>query len=113
MEALCACVRGTRARHGRPGAPAWLVVRRSTAATPELNILLSNAPAPWAHAALVRVSGLRWPVEPASEAAKGAVGRDPYATRPWRGWHHHMTQTLLAHHVVVRGRLHGKKKRQP
>src|SRR2546426_5773771 len=30
---------------------------------------------------------------------------DHYETRTWRGRHHHMTQTFLAHHFLVRMRL--------
>ncbi len=59
----------------------------------------------------MRVSGLRWPVETALEEAKGELGMDHYETRTWRGWHHHMTQTFLAHHFLVRMRLNVKKKR--
>ncbi len=46
---------------------------------------------------LVRVSGLRWPVETALEEAKGEGGMDHYETRTWLGWHHHMTHAILRH----------------
>jgi SRSO17 transposase len=113
IAALFAVVRGPRARRGRPGAPAWVVFRRRTAETSGLNMFLSNAPATCAHAALGRVSGLRWPGETAIEEAKGELGMEHYETRTWRGWHHHMTQTFLAHHFLVRGRLNVKKQLQP
>jgi len=35
-------------------------------------------------------------VERAIEDAKGEAGLDQYQVRGWRGWHHHMTMTLLA-----------------
>jgi SRSO17 transposase len=111
IEAMFAFVRVTRARRGRPGAPAWLVCRRSTDVTDEVKLFLSNAPATCPPEDLVRVSGLRWPVETAIEEAKGELGMDHYETRTWRGWHHHMTQTFLAHHFLVRMRLKVKKKR--
>jgi SRSO17 transposase len=110
IEATFAFVRVTRARRGRPGAPAWAVFRRSTDETKALSIFLSNAPTTCAPEDLVRVSGLRWPVETAIEEAKGELGMDHYETRTWRGWHHHMTQTFLAHHFLLRMRLKGKKK---
>jgi len=113
IEAQFALVRVTRAWRGGPGAPAWAVFRRSTAPTHEVKIFLSNAPDPCSHEALVRVSGRRWPVETAIEEAKGELGMDHYETRTWRGWHHHMTQTFLAHHFLVRMRLNVKKKRLP
>lgn len=104
-----ACVRVTRARRGRPGLAGWLVLRRSVDEKRAVKYFLSNAPADCPQATLVRVSGLRWPVETAIEEAKGELGMDHYETRTWRGWHHHMTQTLLAHHFLVRLRLQLKK----
>ena len=109
IEADFAFVRVTRARRGRPGLEGWLILRRSLTASPEIKYFLSNAPAACPHATLIRVSGLRWPVETALEEAKGALGMDHYETRTWRGWHHHMTQTFLAHHFLLRLRLHLKK----
>jgi SRSO17 transposase len=102
-----ACVRVTRARRGRPGLAGWLILRRSLGEKQEVKYFLSNAPASCLPTTLVRVSGLRWPVETAIEEAKGELGMDHYETRTWRGWHHHMPQTLLAHHFLVRlrGRL--------
>jgi SRSO17 transposase len=104
-----ACLRVTRVRRGRPGLAGWLVLRRSLDRAKEVKYFLSNAPASCPPATLVRVSGLRWPVEMAIEEAKGELGMDHYETRTWRGWHHHMTQTFLAHHFLVRLRLRLKK----
>jgi SRSO17 transposase len=109
IEADFAFVRVTRARRRRPGLAGWLILRRSLEGEKAVKFFLSNAPASCSHAALVRVSGLRWPVETAIEEAKGELGMDHYETRTWRGWHHHMTQTLLAHHFLVRLRLQLKK----
>ena len=36
------------------------------------------------------------------EEGKGELGMDPYELRFWRGWHHHMTLVILAHHFLVR-----------
>jgi SRSO17 transposase len=109
IEADFAFVRVTRARRARPGLCGWLVLRRSLEERSTIKFFLSNAPATCPHAALVRVSGLRWPVETALEEAKGELGMDHYETRTWRGWHHQMTQTFLAHHFLVRMRLTLKK----
>ena len=43
------------------------------------------------------------------EEGKGEVGMDHYETRSWRGWHHHMAQTFLAHLFLMRLRLVFKK----
>jgi SRSO17 transposase len=51
------------------------------------------------------VSGLRWPIESCFEESKEEVGLYHYELRFWRGWHHHMTTVILAHHFLVRLRL--------
>ena len=56
-------------------------------------------------AELVRISGMRWPIETAFEQGKEEVGLDHYETRSWLGWHHHMTWSFLAHHFLVRLRI--------
>ena len=38
----------------------------------------------------------RYWVERAIEDAKGLAGLDEYQIIGWRGWHHHMTMTMLA-----------------
>jgi len=105
-----AFVRAVAVRKGLPGPPIWVVFRRSLGPTPELKVYLSNAPKHLSKRELVRVSGMRWPVETAIQESKGELGMDHYETRSWRGWHHHMTMTLLAHHFLVRVRLRLKKK---
>src|SRR5262249_491445 len=71
---------------------------------PELKVYLSNAPTHTPVAALVRVAGMRWPIETAFEESKGGLGLDHYEVRSWLGWHHHMTLCLLAHHFLVLAR---------
>ena len=75
----------------------------------ELKVFLSNAPAETPKAELVRLSGRRWPIETCFEEAKHNLGMAQYQTRSWRGWHHHMTLVILAHHFLVRLRLRHKK----
>jgi SRSO17 transposase len=103
-----AAVRAVATRDGLPGPEVWVLVRRpvrnpaDAADPPELKICLSNAPAETPLAELVRVSGLRWPIESCFEESKGELGLDHYELRFWRGWHHHMTLVILAHHFLVR-----------
>jgi hypothetical protein len=68
----------------------------------EVKIYLSNAPVETPLDELVRVSGLRWPIECCFEEGKSELGLDHYEVRSWPGWHHHMTLVLLAHHFLVR-----------
>ena len=106
LIALFACVRVVLVRDGLPGAEVWLLLRRSLGERPQLKTYLSNAPATTAQTTLVRKSGMRWPVELTILECKSELGMDQYEVRSWRGWHHHMTMTLLAHHFLVRQRCH-------
>ena len=96
-------------RAGLPGTRQWLILRRGLGAGAETKYYLSNAPFTCSPSEFVRLSGMRWPIETAFEEGKGEVGMDHYETRTWRGWHHHMTQTFLAHFFLVHVRLMHKK----
>jgi SRSO17 transposase len=111
LVAEFAFLRVVAVRHKLPGPAVWLVLRRSLDDEPELKTYLSNAPADIPVSALVRVSGIRWPIETAIEECKGGLGMDHYEVRTWLGWHHHMTLCLLAHHFLVRAQLRLKKER--
>jgi len=104
-----AFLRVTTLRNRLPAARAWAVFRRSLGTPPEWKFYLSNAPATCRDRQLVNLSGQRWPIETTIEEGKGEVGMDHYETRTWRGWHHHMAQTFLAHHFLMRLRLQLKK----
>ena len=98
-------VRVVLARDGLPGPAGWLVVRRTLPTGEEPTVskyYLSNAPADTPERALVRVSGLRWPIEACFTEGKSEVGLDHYEVRTWRGWHHHMTLVILAHFFLMR-----------
>lgn len=112
IEARFAFVRAVAVRDKLPGPELWVVFRRSLGEPPELKAFLSNAPADTLRRELVRVSGMRWPIESCFEEAKGELGMAEYQTRSWRGWHHHMTLVILAHHFLVRLKLKHKKGRR-
>jgi len=104
-----AFVRAVAVRAGLPGPDVWLVLRRSVT-DGELKTYLSNAPGSIAPVRLVRISGMRWPIETCFEISKQALGMGDYEVRSWRGWHHHMTLVLVALGFLVRlqGRLKKK-----
>lgn len=104
-----AVLRVIAVRAGLPGPEVWLVVRRNPL-TGELKTYVSNAPADITLATLVRLSGMRWPIETCFEDGKQYVGMGDYEVRSWRGWHHHMTLCILAHFFLVRACLRFKKK---
>jgi SRSO17 transposase len=100
-----AFLRIVEARQGLPGPEVWLVIRRNLDDPSELKFYFSNAPATLPLAELVRISGMRWPIEVIFAEAKGEVGFDHYELRSWLGWHHHILLTSLAHHFLVRLRI--------
>lgn len=109
IRARFAFVRVVASRRRHPGPDVWVVFRRTLGDPKQLKVFLSNAPADIPKRELVRVSGMRWPIETCFEEAKGSLGMADYQTRSWRGWHHHMTLVILAHHFVARLRLKHKK----
>jgi SRSO17 transposase len=99
-----AALRAVATRDGLPGPEVWVLLRRPVTDDPaaEVKSYLCNAPAAMPLEALVRVNGMRWPIESCFEESKGELGLDHYELRFWRGWHHHMTLVILAHHFLVR-----------
>ena len=102
MVAEFVFLRGVAIRDHLPGPDVWVVFRRSLGKDPELKVYLSNAPSDTPVTELVRVAGMRWPIETAFKEGKDALGMDHYEVRSWLGWHHHMTECVLAHHFLVR-----------
>jgi SRSO17 transposase len=94
-------VRVSEVREGLPGPRLWLVIRRQVADRTDVRYYLSNAPETTSEAELVRMLGVRWPVELTFEQGKQEVGMDAYEVRSWQGWHHHMVMVMLAHHFLV------------
>ena len=100
----------TTVRDSLPGPRVWVIFRRQVCPTPELKFYFSNAPSACSHAELIRICGLRWPVETTLEEGKDELGMDHYEVRSWAGWHHHMAQTFMAHLFVIHLGLLLKKK---
>jgi hypothetical protein len=105
-----AFLRVTTVRDDLPGARVWAIFRRSLPPTSELKFYLSNAPARCSRLELVRVCGLRWPVETTLEEGKDELGMDQNETRTWVSWYHHMAHSFMAHLFLTRLRLLFKKK---
>jgi hypothetical protein len=78
-----------------PFAEVWLVIRRPIGGG-TISFAFSNAPKNTPLQRLAMMKCRRYWVERALEDAKGEAGLDQYQVRGWRGWHHHMTVTLLA-----------------
>ncbi|MFO7918798.1 MAG: IS701 family transposase, partial [Anaerolineae bacterium] len=112
MVAAFSFMRGIAVRKELPGPDVWIVFRRSLGNSPELKVYVSNAAFDTPVTELVRMAGLRWPVETAIQEGKEGLGMDHYEVRSWLGWHHHMTECLLAHHFLVRCRKRLKRGHQ-
>jgi SRSO17 transposase len=97
-------------RDGLPGPEAWLILRRN-GLTGELKTYLSHAPVDIPQVTLVRMSGMRWPIETCFEDGKQLLGMGDYEVRSWRGWHHPMTLCVLDHFFLVR--LQSRLKKAP
>jgi SRSO17 transposase len=104
LVAEFAFIRVVEVRDDLPGADVWLILRRNPTSG-ELKTYVSNAPEEIAQAALVRMSGMRWPIETTFEDGKQLIGMGDYQVRSWVGWHHHMTMCILAHFFLIRLRL--------
>ena len=113
MLAEFAALRVTPVQERLPGLRQWLICRRSLGAQAEVKFFLSNAPRDTPLQELVRLSALRWPIETTLQEAKGEIGMDHYELQTWRGWHHHMLQSFMAHLFLVRLRLRFKKNCPP
>jgi SRSO17 transposase len=103
-----ACLRRVAVRQQLPGPEVWLVIRRTLDGA--FKTYLSNAKLDTPLKTLVRISGMRWPIETCFEDGKQYLGMGDYEVRSWRGWHHHMTLCILAHHFLVRLQYKLKKK---
>jgi SRSO17 transposase len=90
-----ACLRVYPVRDGLPGPETWLILREDEGEN-KVKYQFCNAPTETPFGRLAEMSHSRYWMERAIQDAKGEVGLDEYELRGWRGWHHHMTMTILA-----------------
>jgi SRSO17 transposase len=102
LVAQMASLRVVAVRDELPGPDVWLVLRRNLEPVPVLKTYLCNAPPDTSSATLSWLVVQRGAVEIVIREGKDDLGLDHYEVRGWRGWHHHLTMTLLAHHFLVR-----------
>jgi SRSO17 transposase len=107
LEVEIAVVRVVFSENGRPARTEWVVIRRKSSSQPpsEWKFFRCNAPKKTSWKKLAELTAWRWPIETTIEECKGELGMDHYEVRNWRGWHHHMTMTMLSHHFLVRTRV--------
>lgn len=78
-----------------PGRQTWLILRKDEGEQ-KLKYQYSNAPSETPLERLSEMSHSRYWMERAIQDAKGEAGLAEYELRSWRGWHHHITMTILA-----------------
>jgi SRSO17 transposase len=82
-------------RNQLPGPETWLILRKDEGEK-KLKYQFCNAPSDTPLERLAEMSHSRYWIERAIQDAKGEAGLADYELRSWRGWHHHMTMTILA-----------------
>lgn len=102
IEVIALAIRVQTRRHGKPKEETLLAIE--ALGGDERWLFVSNAPRHTPLEELVRAASRRHLVEEAFENAKGEVGLDHHEVRAWRGWHHHMTASLMALWFLVRER---------
>ena len=58
---------------------------------------------------LVWIAHQRWATEQQYQQLKDELGLDHYEGRTWRGWHHHVTLTMIAFAFLVLEMRQGQK----
>jgi SRSO17 transposase len=100
IEVIATALRVQTRRRGKAKVETLLAIEALGSA--ERWLFLSNTPLHTPLAEMVRAASRRHLIEEAFENAKGEVGLDHYEVRAWRGWHHHMTASLMALWFLVR-----------
>jgi len=100
IEVIAMALRVQTRRRGTPKVETLLAVE--ALGSDERWFFLSNTPLHTPLEEMVGASSRRHLIEEAFENAKGDVGLDHYEVRAWRGWHHHMTASLIALWFLVR-----------
>jgi SRSO17 transposase len=112
IRAKVARRRVVESRDGLPGQELWLFLRQSLT-DGEVKYSWSNAPANIPLKEMVRVSGLRHPIEQCFQEGKSEIGMDHYEHRSWDAWHRHMTFVFLGQLFLLRVRAALKKSPGP
>lgn len=74
---------------------------------------LSNAPTDTPLNEFARVAKARHRIELCIQRGKSEAGLADYQVRTWRGWHHHMTLSLVATWFLISEKRRGGKKWTP
>jgi SRSO17 transposase len=96
--------------HGGPKeGPRWLLVEWPEEEEGPTKFWLADLPPDTGLLNLVRLAKARWWIEQGYQQLKDELGLDHYEGRSWKGWHHHVTLTMLAFGFLTLEASHSKK----
>ena len=87
----------------------WLLMEWLPEEAAPSRFWLSNVSADTLLPELVRLVKIRWWIEQGYQQLKDELGLDHYEGRTWRGWHHHVTLTMIAFAFLVLEMRQGEK----
>jgi SRSO17 transposase len=90
-----------RLRNKAPEPWGWLLIEKTGNPREPFKAWLSNLPPETLLADLVQWAHRRWWVEQNYQQLKDELGLDHFEGRSWRGWHHHVTLTMIAFGFLV------------
>lgn len=101
------CGRTERRAVGEP--EILVVIRYREKGALKHDYYLSNAPRETPLKELARVAKAHHRIEHCIQRAKSEAGLADYQVRTWRGWHHHITLSLVATWFLIREKRRGEK----
>lgn len=87
----------------------WLLMEWPKGEPAPVKYWFSNLPPQAGLSRLVFFAKIRWRIEQSYQQLKEELGLDHYEGRGYRGWHHHVTLTMLAYGFLLLETLRGKK----
>ena len=87
----------------------WLLIEWPKGTPAPEKYWFANLPPQAGLSRLVFFAKIRWRIEQSYQQLKEELGLDHYEGRGYRGWHHHVTMTMLAYGFLVLEALRSKK----
>jgi SRSO17 transposase len=87
----------------------WLLIEWPKEQREPLKYWFANLPPQAGLSRLVFFAKIRWRIEQSYQQLKEELGLDHYEGRGYRGWHHHVTMTMLAYGFLLLETIRSKK----
>jgi SRSO17 transposase len=103
-------VPATRPPKGKRRPPRqWLLIEWPREEPEPSKYWFANLPPQAGLSRMVFFAKIRWRIEQSYQQLKEELGLDHYEGRGYRGWHHHITMTMLAYGFLLLETMRGKK----